>query len=102
MKFYFHFSLQVFEKSSFFKLSSCYVQFTSQDAADAAIEENGRMMHDSPIQVAPKTMSPENVKFRSFLVFHFFLFLVAKTTAKWRSNEANFAPHTPLSAFSRD
>lgn len=61
-----------FQKSSFFKLSSCYVQFTSQDAADAAIEENGRMMHDSPIQVAPKTMSPENVKFRSFLDFHFF------------------------------
>ena len=61
-----------FQKSSFFKLSSCYVQFTSQDAVDDAIEENGRMMHDSPIQVAPKTMSPENVKFRSFLGFHFF------------------------------
>merc|ERR1711892_1127417 len=48
------------ESISFFKTSSCYVQFTTRDAVNGALNENGRMLHDSPIQVAPKTMSPEN------------------------------------------
>ena len=84
---------------SLFKTSSCYIQFSNVDEADRALVENGRMFHNTPIQVAPKTMSPENVRLFSFDPI-FWPFLGEKTTTEWGSFEATWLEDNSMQTIS--